>query len=934
MMRHLLFLTILWALPSAAVAWDFTCSPANVTEIEPDQPPNIMMMLDRSGSMAESPLPNTCRVCETPDGKRFEVASAAECPSGTPWSVSPPRSIIPRNTSTCGYTHTFNLTGLSAATGELVLNATTRGDFGDSSELYNIYINGTHVQQWDPDGSDCSTRSRSWPIDPALVVGGNIEIEFRASGDVCAHCSNVDGASRNYLEIGLTHTPYKYLTSIPDPVCGTRNKWQQALYAIDRVTYESSSRDPDLAAFGLGVFHGSTASVLLECGTDNHTDIMSALGAQSPNGATPTGTAIRTAAASTCFTESLYDYQTDVKTVARYAPISSLVYNHTFTVPPQNTDMTLTMNLQGDYGVDCKFATIRATGGIPERTILLGNHTINRSCTSSQTLTFKVPADMAASGVLKIEVKPRVTGQATTSPPFTCSSTTGGVTTSACNTNRSTATLKSRKAVTRTAATLLINDGAPCCNGDASYVSAVTEACAHKSEGALYVLGLGSGTDQDFNHIVAAAGGTGTCSKGDSRTCTSDAQCSTVGTTCNFKDSNGVGVCLNIYDPCDKPSNYASLRGMCDGAFQSNNSEELLAAIAGITAGLQCMFDVNFEGQKATQVPEDATAEYPYLYVGGRGVPYALPNVNNPAAVPINEGWQFVNPLSRTRVVLSDYYCNLVQKRVINQVTTHIACLCEEETGTVCDVPDWEVRDVCPEGTWVCLEGVDYCEPDPECCIPGRECAVPGQLGVCAEGVTICVDDQEICEQVNFPSTEVCNGLDDDCDGEVDEISGACSVPGASGRCVEGNVTCVGDEEVCQPTYGPMPELCNGLDDDCDGQVDNIFESWRADAGTHTLAASDRPKACNFNNVCMCPDGKTDNHAGYSFQEFVSNWSPVCGCGEGLEGEEPNFTEGPSHNANSESSSTAQPMTGCSTTSGSPIGLLFLLGLGLIRRRR
>jgi hypothetical protein len=76
---------------------------------------------------------------------------------------------------------------------------------------------------------------------------------------------------------------------------------------------------------------------------------------------------------------------------------------------------------------------------------------------------------------------------------------------------------------------------------------------------------------------------------------------------------------------------------------------------------------------------------------------------------------------------------------------------------------------------------------------------------------------------------EVCNGEDDDCDGRVDEgfaVGGACSdnEPGACRS--TGTLVCnpAGDGVTCDDTADPgdqpSPEICNGLDDNCNGRID------------------------------------------------------------------------------------------------------------------
>jgi hypothetical protein len=79
------------------------------------------------------------------------------------------------------------------------------------------------------------------------------------------------------------------------------------------------------------------------------------------------------------------------------------------------------------------------------------------------------------------------------------------------------------------------------------------------------------------------------------------------------------------------------------------------------------------------------------------------------------------------------------------------------------------------------------------------------------------------------PKNEICNGVDDDCDGDADE-----DWPALGDVCFEGQGVCQGaGVQICaanaqgtQCTATPSPpgeEICNGVDDDCDGTVD---EPW------------------------------------------------------------------------------------------------------------
>ena len=111
----------------------------------------------------------------------------------------------------------------------------------------------------------------------------------------------------------------------------------------------------------------------------------------------------------------------------------------------------------------------------------------------------------------------------------------------------------------------------------------------------------------------------------------------------------------------------------------------------------------------------------------------------------------------------------------------------------------------------------------------GAACTVG--IGACANSATlVCTVDGSGTEcdaapGIPAPDDSVCNGIDDNCNGLTDEDFnsmvtscglGVCQAVGST-SCVAGTV-----ENSCTPG-APAPEVCNGIDDNCNGETDEGF---------------------------------------------------------------------------------------------------------------
>jgi hypothetical protein len=160
----------------------------------------------------------------------------------------------------------------------------------------------------------------------------------------------------------------------------------------------------------------------------------------------------------------------------------------------------------------------------------------------------------------------------------------------------------------------------------------------------------------------------------------------------------------------------------------------------------------------------------------------------------------------------------------------------DEELECICTIQDVGALFPCQESPLLCGQGYKTCA----CLDPGCQTIVTTECYAICHWMTDPPGSDSGCDSLvgMALSKEACNNFDDDCNQLIDEdlFQGCYTGPEGTlyvGICEPGEMTCetgawgnysdVTDtfsSGFCKDEVTPQPEICNGVDDDCDGETD------------------------------------------------------------------------------------------------------------------
>jgi hypothetical protein len=174
----------------------------------------------------------------------------------------------------------------------------------------------------------------------------------------------------------------------------------------------------------------------------------------------------------------------------------------------------------------------------------------------------------------------------------------------------------------------------------------------------------------------------------------------------------------------------------------------------------------------------------------------------------------------------------------------------------------------------------------------GTKCGT--DLGECVAGTNHCVGGHIQCmgaiggTMPPYGTDEICDGKDNDCDGLFDEgltNLGSCG-QSSTAPCMLGTLQCIGGAPQCIGAVNPTFEVCDGIDNDCNGTIDDGYNKT-SDPNNCGATCTKCTAPANANPVCTggvcgwtCKPGYKDLNGvasdGCEFGPCFATGSEVC----------------------------------------------------------
>lgn len=195
----------------------------------------------------------------------------------------------------------------------------------------------------------------------------------------------------------------------------------------------------------------------------------------------------------------------------------------------------------------------------------------------------------------------------------------------------------------------------------------------------------------------------------------------------------------------------------------------------------------------------DGPKQHPF-----EGVKELCDGLDNDCDDQIDEDFSMLGKACWSPVYLPTGTCNKEGAIVCNPLDTKkTACDNSAELLDGCDGADNDCDDEIDEDAGATVCGIDICKHTVDNCLNGAI---------------------QLCDPFEGAKPEICDGADNDCNGETDELGQtSCGV----GECANAVEACVlGQPQMCIEK-GSQPEAvaCDGKDNDCDGVTDEIDDA-------------------------------------------------------------------------------------------------------------